>query len=63
MKHLEGMGDEEVAGLNIPTGVPLLYRLNASLRPLERRYLGDPEAIANAQVAVVAQGQAAAVSA
>ena len=58
MKHLDQMGDEAIAGLNIPTGVPLLYRLGSSLRPIEHRYLGDAEAIAAAEAAVAAQGRA-----
>jgi len=58
VKHLDGLSDEEIAVLNIPTGVPLLYELDEDLRPLGRRYLGDPEAVAAAQAAVAAQGKA-----
>lgn len=58
VKHLDQLDDEAIAGLNIPTGTPLLYRLDTSLRPVEHRYLGDPEAIAAAEAAVAAQGQA-----
>ena len=58
VKHLDQMDDEAIADLNIPTGTPLIYRLDTSLRPIEHRYLGDPEAIAAAEAAVVAQGQA-----
>ena len=44
VKHLDGISDEEIPGLNIPTGIPLVYRLNEDLRPIESSYLGDPEA-------------------
>ena len=44
VKHLDGIGDEEIVDLNIPTGVPLLYELDNSFSPLSSRYLGDPEA-------------------
>ena len=44
VKHLDGISDEDIVELNIPTGVPLLYELDADLRPVSRRYLGDPEA-------------------
>ena len=57
MKHLAQMGEEAIAGLNIPTGVPLLYHLDSSLRPIEHRYLGDAEAIAAAEAAIAAQGR------
>ncbi|HEX7623066.1 MAG TPA: 2,3-diphosphoglycerate-dependent phosphoglycerate mutase, partial [Anaeromyxobacteraceae bacterium] len=44
VKHLEGISDEDIVELNIPTGAPLLYRLDDHLRPIEKgRYLGDPE--------------------
>jgi 2,3-bisphosphoglycerate-dependent phosphoglycerate mutase len=44
--------------LNIPTGVPLLYELDANMKSLSHRYLGDQEAIAAAQAAVANQGKA-----
>jgi 2,3-bisphosphoglycerate-dependent phosphoglycerate mutase len=58
VKHLDGMGDDEVVGLNIPTGVPLRYDLDDDLRPLRRggEYL-DPEAAAQAIEAVRNQGK------
>jgi 2,3-bisphosphoglycerate-dependent phosphoglycerate mutase len=58
VKHLDGMGDEEVVGLNIPTGVPLRYELDADLRPTKPggEYL-DPEAAAAAIEAVKNQGK------
>ena len=45
-------------GLNIPTGVPLVYELDEQLKPLRHYYLGDPEAIARAAAAVANQGKA-----
>jgi 2,3-bisphosphoglycerate-dependent phosphoglycerate mutase len=56
VKYLDGVSDEEIVDLNIPTGAPLLYELDANLKPLSHRYLGDPEAIAKAMAAVAAQG-------
>jgi 2,3-bisphosphoglycerate-dependent phosphoglycerate mutase len=45
VKHLDGIGDEEIVGLNIPTGIPLIYDLTDDLRPIRHRYLGDPAAV------------------
>ena len=45
VKHLDGISDAEIPDLNIPTGVPLVYELDERLRPVEKRYLGDPDAI------------------
>ena len=58
VKHLDGISDEEIVGLNIPTGIPLLYELDDELRPSvpRGRYL-DPEAAATAAAAVAAQGR------
>ena len=58
VKYLDGMSEDEITKLNIPTGVPLVYRLGESLRPIEHFYLGDPDAIAAAAAAVAAQGTA-----
>ena len=58
VKYLDDVSDEEIVRLNIPTGVPLVYELDADLKPLRRHYLGDPEAIRKAQEAVAAQGKA-----
>jgi 2,3-bisphosphoglycerate-dependent phosphoglycerate mutase len=55
VKMLDEVSESEIVELNIPTGVPLLYELDAGLRPRERRYLGDPEAIAAAAEAVKRQ--------
>jgi 2,3-bisphosphoglycerate-dependent phosphoglycerate mutase len=58
VKHLDGIGNAEIAELNIPTGIPLVYELDAGFRPTVPggRYL-DPEAAAHAAVAVAAQGR------
>jgi 2,3-bisphosphoglycerate-dependent phosphoglycerate mutase len=58
VKHLDGISDEDIAGLNIPTGMPLLYRLDADLKPTVPggEYL-DPEAAAEAAAAVANQGR------
>jgi 2,3-bisphosphoglycerate-dependent phosphoglycerate mutase len=54
--HLDGMSEAEILEFNIPTGVPLVYDLDASLRPKGRRYLGDAAAVAARAKAVAAQG-------
>lgn len=59
VKYLDGIGDDEIVGVNIPNGIPLVYELDASLKPLKSYYLGDPEAAAKAAAAVAAQGKAA----
>ncbi|MEU0566408.1 phosphoglyceromutase [Nonomuraea sp. NPDC005983] len=58
VKHLDGVGDDEIAGLNIPTGIPLRYELDADFRPLRAggEYL-DPEAAKSAIEAVANQGR------
>jgi 2,3-bisphosphoglycerate-dependent phosphoglycerate mutase len=57
VKYLDRLSEAEVADLNIPTGIPLVYELNASLAPLRRYYLGDAEAAAQAAEAVARQSQ------
>jgi 2,3-bisphosphoglycerate-dependent phosphoglycerate mutase len=59
VKHLDGISDADIAGLNIPTGIPLVYKLDDELRPLVPggAYL-DPQAAASAAAAVAAQGKA-----
>lgn len=47
VKYLENVSDEEIVGLNIPTGVPLVYEMDENLKILSKRYLGDQDAIAN----------------
>ena len=58
VKYLDGVGDQEIVELNIPTGIPLVYELDASLQPTNRFYLGDAATVAAAQAAVAAQGKA-----
>jgi 2,3-bisphosphoglycerate-dependent phosphoglycerate mutase len=60
VKYLDNVPDDEIVELNIPTGVPLVYLLNAELKPLQHYYLGDPEAIKRAEAAVANQGKASA---
>jgi len=57
VKYLDGIGDEEIVGLNIPNGIPLVYELDADLRPIRSHYLGDAAAAARAAAAVAAQGR------
>ena len=57
VKMLDNISDEEIVGLNIPTGVPLLYDLDAALNPLGSRYLGDQEAIKARAEAVARQAE------
>jgi 2,3-bisphosphoglycerate-dependent phosphoglycerate mutase len=56
VKHLDGIGDAEIAELNIPTGIPLVYELDDDLKPVSSRYL-DPEAAAAGLEAVKNQGK------
>jgi 2,3-bisphosphoglycerate-dependent phosphoglycerate mutase len=58
VKHLDNVSDEEIVGLNIPTGIPLVYELDDDLRPIRHFYLGDPEEVAKAVTSVAAQGKA-----
>lgn len=58
VKHLDGIPDDEIVNLNIPTGVPLVYELDADLKPIKNYYLGDADAIAAAEKAVANQGKA-----
>lgn len=57
VKHLEGIGDDDIAALNIPTGIPLVYRLDADLKPIGAGEYLDPEAAAAGAAAVAAQGK------
>jgi 2,3-bisphosphoglycerate-dependent phosphoglycerate mutase len=59
VKYLDGIGDAEIVGVNIPNGIPLVYELDAQLKPMKHYYLGDPEAAAKAAAAVAAQGRKA----
>jgi 2,3-bisphosphoglycerate-dependent phosphoglycerate mutase len=58
IKYLDGISDDDIVGLNIPTGRPLVYELDAHLQPSGNYYLGDADDIARATAAVAAQGQA-----
>jgi len=58
VKHLDNISDDEIADLNIPTGIPLVYEFDDNLNVVSRGYLGDPEAAAAAAAAVAAQAQA-----
>jgi len=58
VKYLDGISDQDIVGLNIPNGIPLVYELDAQLKPLRSYYLGDAEAAAKAAAAVAAQGKA-----
>ena len=56
VKYLDNVGETDIVELNIPTGIPLVYELDDSLRPIRHYYLGDPEAAARAAAAVANQG-------
>ena len=57
VKYLDGISDQDIVGLNIPNGIPLVYELDAQLKPIRRYYLGDAEAAARAAAAVATQGK------
>jgi 2,3-bisphosphoglycerate-dependent phosphoglycerate mutase len=57
VKYLDAISDDEIVGLDIPTGIPLVYELNDDLSPLRHFYLGDPEAVERARQAVASQLQ------
>jgi len=57
VKYLDGISDDEIVSVNIPNGIPLVYDLDADLRPIRSRYLGDAEAAAKAAAAVALQGR------
>ncbi|MES2688239.1 MAG: 2,3-diphosphoglycerate-dependent phosphoglycerate mutase [Pseudomonadota bacterium] len=57
VKYLDNISDQDIVGLNIPNGIPLVYELDADLKPIRHYYLGDSEAIAKAAAAVAAQGK------
>jgi 2,3-bisphosphoglycerate-dependent phosphoglycerate mutase len=58
VKYLDNISDSDIVGLNIPNGIPLVYELDAQLKPLRHYYLGDEEAAAKAAAAVASQGKA-----
>jgi 2,3-bisphosphoglycerate-dependent phosphoglycerate mutase len=55
VKYLDGVSDADIVGLNIPNGIPLVYELDAALKPIRSYYLGDPEVAAAAAAAVARQ--------
>jgi 2,3-bisphosphoglycerate-dependent phosphoglycerate mutase len=58
VKYLDGVSDDDIVALNIPTARPLVYELDAELKPLKHYYLGDAAEIERAMAAVAAQGKA-----
>jgi 2,3-bisphosphoglycerate-dependent phosphoglycerate mutase len=67
VKHLDDISDDDIIGVNIPTGVPLVYKLDANLKPIAQPgaasplggvYLGDPDEIAAEAERVAAQAKA-----
>ena len=58
VKHLDKISDEKIVGLNIPTGIPLVYELHDDLTPIRNFYLGDPAAVERAAQAVADQTKA-----
>ncbi len=58
VKYLDGISDQDIVGLNIPNGIPLVYELDAQLKPIRHYYLGDAQADAAATAAVASQGKA-----
>ena len=58
LKYLDGISEEEIVKVNVPTGIPLVYELDADLKPLKRYYLGDAAEIAQRTAAVASQGKA-----
>ncbi|WP_374594029.1 2,3-diphosphoglycerate-dependent phosphoglycerate mutase [Aquabacterium sp.] len=58
VKYLDNIGDADIVGVNIPNGIPLVYELDADLKPIKHYYLGDAEAAAKAAAAVATQGKA-----
>jgi 2,3-bisphosphoglycerate-dependent phosphoglycerate mutase len=58
IKYLDKVSDADIVGLNIPTAQPLVYELDADLKPIRNYYLGDQDAIKAAMQAVANQGKA-----
>jgi 2,3-bisphosphoglycerate-dependent phosphoglycerate mutase len=58
IKYLDNVSNEDIVNLNIPNGIPLVYELDANLKPIKHYYLGDAEAAAKAAAAVANQGKA-----
>jgi 2,3-bisphosphoglycerate-dependent phosphoglycerate mutase len=58
VKYLDNVSDKDIVGLNIPTGLPLVYELDDNLKPIRNYYLGDPAEVKKAMEAVANQGKA-----
>jgi 2,3-bisphosphoglycerate-dependent phosphoglycerate mutase len=58
VKYLDKISDDDIVGLNIPNGIPLVYELDSDLQPIRHYYLGDAAAAAQAAAAVASQGKA-----
>ncbi|MCT9810088.1 2,3-diphosphoglycerate-dependent phosphoglycerate mutase [Acidovorax sp. Be4] len=58
IKYLDNISDDDIVGVNVPNGIPLVYELDANLKPLRHYYLGDAQAVAAAAAAVASQGKA-----
>jgi 2,3-bisphosphoglycerate-dependent phosphoglycerate mutase len=55
--HLENMSQAEIMEVNVPTGIPLVYKLDENLKFISKEFLGDPEEVAKAMASVAAQGK------
>ena len=58
IKYFDALSDAAIIGVNVPTGIPLVYEIDDTLRPIRNYYLGDAEAVAKAQHSVASQGKA-----
>ncbi len=58
MQHLENMTPDVIMGVNMPTGIPMLYELDENMKVLKREFIGDPEEVKAAIEAVANQGKA-----
>ena len=58
VKYLDNISDDDIVGVNIPNGIPLVYTLDSNLKPISKRYLGEAAAAAAASAAVASQGKA-----
>ena len=58
VKYLDNIADDKIVGVNIPTGLPLVYELTDDMKPIKSYYLGDPEEVRKAMEAVANQGKA-----
>jgi 2,3-bisphosphoglycerate-dependent phosphoglycerate mutase len=58
LMHLDGISETDIVDVNVPTGIPLVYELDADLRPIRHRYLADDATVKAAIEKIVAQGKA-----